>query len=905
MSAFLRKLYWRLLRRRKEADLREELQFHLEEDAADRTDRGLDADRARLAAARELGNRALVEEDTRATWGWTWIEQLAQDLRYAARTIRAARLFSGLAIVSLALGIGANTAIFSFMDAVLLRSLPVAHPESLVTLSTVTKQSEVHGVSRHDDSFLDPAEGYGDGVFAYPAFESLRDNVAAFSDIFGFQNAGNLHTVVGSDADLANTEYVTGNYFAALGIPPAAGRLLLPDDDRAAAPAVAVTSYAFAERFFGSADRAPGRQIMLNGQPFLVTGVTPPAFSGADPAIFPAIYVPMHAVLLPAVDSIHTGTTSFTDPNFEWLIVMARLKPGVSRAQAQAIAAPKFSEWMRTVNTERNRTDLPRLLVRDGSSGLNGVRYRYASALFILLGVVVLILAIACANIANLLLARSAARRREIAVRLSLGAGRWRIVRQLLTESVLISVLGGALGTAFAVWGIRALTVLLAGGREDFTLHPAVNWRVLAVTAGVSILTGILFGFAPALHATRGNLVPGLKEPRVGRGGRAVLSSRALMAAQFGLGLAILVAAGLFVQTLSRLESVPLGFNPENVLTFRVDAGQAGHPADDVPGFYNRLRTRLAGIPGVRGASLSELALLDGRMFTGVSAAGKSQASLILGVGAGFHSAMEVPMLSGREIGERDMTGPPHAAVVNQAFVKVFFDGKNPLGQHVTLRNDCGCTLEIVGVSADVLMGNNVKSRRGPELFYPFQGAAVIEGMTFELRTGGDPMAYASTVRQLVREVDPHLPVSELRTERAVIDGTLNREVLFARLCTGFALLALAIACVGLYGTMSYHVARRTSEIGVRMALGAPRRAVLWMVLRQVLAMAAAGLAIGIPAALLGSKLIAAFLYEVGPRDPVTLCVAAASLLTAAVLAGFLPARQASRIDPITALRHE
>jgi predicted permease len=686
----------------------------------------------------------------------------AQDLRYAVRAIGAARLFSGLAIVSLALGIGANTAIFSFLDAIMLRSLPVARPESLVTLSTVTKESEVHGVSRHDDTFLDPAEGYGDSVFAYPAFERLSADIGMFSDVFGFQNAGNLHVTVGSDADLANTEYVTGNYFTGLGISAAAGRLLQPDDDRPGAPAAIVASHAFARRFFGDADRAPGQQIRLNGQPFVIAGVTPPSFSGTDPGIVPALYVPMHAILLPSTDTVRAGTTSFTDPNFEWVIVMARLRPGVTRAQAQAALAPPFSNWMRTVNTERNRADLPRLLVRDGSAGLNGVRYRYANALVILFAVVILILAIACANIANLLLARATARRREIAVRLSLGAGRFRIIRQLLTESVLISALGGVLGTLLAIWGIRALTLLLASGREDFTLRPDVNWRVLAATAGLSLLTGILFGLAPALHATRGNLVPGLKEPRTGRTGRSVKLSRALMAGQFALGLAILVAAGLFVQTLAHLEAVPLGFNPENVLTFRVDASQAGHPTADVPAFYNRLRTRLAAVPGVRGASLSELALLDGRTATGVSAAGKSQASLIFGVGAGFHSTMQVPMLSGREIGERDVTGPPRTAVVNQAFVDKFFNGKNPLGQSVTMRNDCGCTLEIVGVSADVLMGNNVKSRRGPELFYPFHGAAVLEGVTFELRTDGDPMAYASIVRQLVREADPRLPISRV-----------------------------------------------------------------------------------------------------------------------------------------------
>lgn len=909
MKVFLRKLTWLGRRRQKEAELREELQFHLDEDADERRADGIDAADADLAARREFGNRARIAEDTRAVWGWRIVEQLLQDVRYGWRALRANAAFSTLAILSLALGIGANTAILSFMDAILLRSLPVAHPEALVVISTRTNAAEVSGMNFHDDSFLGPNDGYGDSVFAYPSFEMLRTNTGVLADVFGFQSAGTLHVVIGNRADLIKTEYVSGNYFSALGVSTTVGRLLNPQDDRPGAPAVVVLSTGAARRLFGSVDDAAGREIQLNGYSVTVAGVAPPAFSGVDPGDVPDAYIALHTMLLPALDVFHAGrgNMAFSDPNFEWVVTMGRLRPGVSRAQAEAVLAPQLSTWMRTINTSRNRADLPRLLVRDGGAGLNGVRQRYSEALFVLLAVATLILAIACANIANLLLARATARRREIAVRLSLGAGRWRIVRQLLTESVLLASVGGALGAAVAAWGIGALTRLLASGRDDFVLQPSLNWRVLGVTAGISLLTGVLFGLVPALQATTGNTVPALKESRAGRAtSRTAAVSRALIALQFALGLVILVAAGLFVRTLSSLESIPLGFNRDHVLTFRLDANQAGHPRADVPAFYNDVRARLAAIPGVRSASLSQFALLAGRIFTGVSLPGqKPQTSLVFGVGPAFHTTMQVPLIAGREIDEHDVTGTPQVAVVNQAFVHTFFNDADPIGQHVSLHNQCGCSLEIVGVSGDVLMGNTVTSRRGPELFFPFRGAGAAAAMTFDLRTVDDPATYANAVRQVVGDADPHLPISELRTERMLVDGTLNREVVFARLCTGFALLALVIACIGLYGTMSYHVARRTSEIGIRMALGAPRRRVVWMILGQVLALAIAGLVIGVPSALLGSKLIASFLYDVKPRDPTTIAIAAAALFCAAAFAGFLPARNASRIDPVIALRHE
>jgi macrolide transport system ATP-binding/permease protein len=374
MKAFFRKLAWLAHRRDKEAQLRAELEFHLGEESEERMSEGRSPAEARLEALRELGNVTRVAEEARAAWGWTLAEQFAQDLRYALRNMASNKTFSALAILSLALGIGANTAIFSFMDSILLRSLPVNHPERLVILGFWTKENEVHGMNMHDDSFLPAKTGYGDSVFSYAAFAMFQSKNRIFSDVFGYQGAGDLHFAAGDRAEIARTEYVTGNYFQALGVPPAAGRLIVHDDDHAGAGPVAVISYALSQRRFGSAENATGKSVHINQHPFTVIGVAPPHFFGADPAMAPDVYIPIHSILTLAGEGF--ARQCFTDANTEWIVTMARLRPGVSRAQAQDVLAPQLAQWMRTVNTERNRADLPRLIVRDGGAGLNGVRYQ-------------------------------------------------------------------------------------------------------------------------------------------------------------------------------------------------------------------------------------------------------------------------------------------------------------------------------------------------------------------------------------------------------------------------------------------------------------------------------------------------------------------------------------------------
>jgi macrolide transport system ATP-binding/permease protein len=912
MTPLFRKLTWWVHRRRKEDELREELEFHLANEADERQADGLTREEARRAACRDLGNAALVREDTRTLWSWIVLEQLAQDIRYGLRAMAASKTFSAMAILSLALGIGANTAIFSFMDSILLRSLPVPEPQSLVILSWRTPQREMYGSNRHNNSFADPNGGYVGGIFSYPAFELLRNYDSVFSVVFGYQGAGDLTLTVRGQAELARTEYVSGDYFRGLGIPPAAGRLIGPEDDRAGAPGTVVVSFASSQKWFGGPDNAPGQSIRINNLAFTVIGVAPPEFFGADPGGPPDVYVPMHANLL--LDGRNYSAATYLDANYDWVVPMARLRPGISASQAQTAVAGQFSQWARTARPKRRADNVPTLLVREGSGGLDGLRRTYSKPLYILLTLVGLILTIACANIANLLLARAAARRREIALRLSLGAGRFRIVRQLLTESVLLAVLGGTLGVVFAIWGIRFLTLLLANGRENFTLHAELNWHVLAVVGGLSVLTGLLFGLAPALQSTRTDVAPALKESRTGdaRGPRwrGPGLSRTLMVLQIAFTLLVLVAAGLFVRTLSNLASIQLGFNRENLLTFQLNARQAGHTEPEIVPFYNDLRRQFGSIPGVRAASLSSHAVIGmGTSGTGVSASGSTPVnSSILNIGSAFFTTMEIPLLLGREIDERDRAGAPLVAVVNEAFARRSFGDRNPLGQHLAIPRMCpNCDIEIVGVSANSLYGDLKAAAPPPTLYLSFEQSVwgPVQGMVYNLRTAGNPLNYVTAVRELVQRADPLLPLADVKSQRARIDQTINQEIVFARLCTAFALLALAIACVGLYGTMSYNVARRTGEIGIRMALGAQRGRVIWMVLREVLVLAAVGLAIGLPAALAASRLVESFLFGMTPDDPLALAGSAVTLAGAAILAGYLPARHASRIDPMIALRHD
>ncbi len=614
MSAFFRKLGWLMKRHSKEDQLDAELQFHLSEEAEQLRQAGLAEEEARWAARRELGNLAAVREETRATWSWTLLEQFAQDLHYAARTLLHNPAFTILAALSLALGIGANTAIYSFMDALLMRSLPVRDPGSLVVLNWhVMGKKSIHDSVVHTESgyfYNDPKTGKTTPIFPYPAFELLRKSTDVLSVLFAYRPAGKMTIMIQGQAGIAAGEYVSGDYFRGLRLVPAAGRLIIGDDDRAAGSGVVVLSYAFAESRFGDAASAAGRQVLINNVPFTAIGVAPPGFFGVDPAAAPDFYLPMHADLLlnREQDPLTNPAREYLDEHYYWIEMMGRLRPGVTMAQAQAALAPVFEGWAATTATnDTERKNLPEFLLKPGAGGLDNLRREYSQPLYVLLAMVGLILAIACANIANLLLARATARRREMAVRLSMGAGRWRVIRQLLTESLLLAATGGAAGILFAMWGVRFLKLLLASGSDDFTLHAELNWHVLAAAAALTTITGLLFGLAPALQATRVDVMPVLRETRAGeqrtRGRLRFGLSGMLVVAQIAISLLLLVGAGLFLRTLSALQSLEVGFQRENLLTFTLNARQAGHRDPEIISFYRDLQERFAAVPGVRSAT--------------------------------------------------------------------------------------------------------------------------------------------------------------------------------------------------------------------------------------------------------------------------------------------------------------
>ena len=932
MISFFRKLGWLARRRSKEDQLAAELQFHLEEEAEERQATGMGAEEARWAALRELGNPGMVREETRATWSWTPLEQLLQDLRYGARTIVRNPAFTILAALSLALGIGANTAIYSFMDALLMRSLPVADPGSLVVLKWhITGKKNVDDSVLHDISgnvHDDPRTGLTSAVFPFPAFDLLRKSNDVLSVLFAYHPARRLNAMIQGQAEVTSGEYVSGDYFRALDLVPAAGRLIAGDDDRKGAPGVVVLSYGFARRRFGDAASAAGRPVLINNTPFTAIGVAPPGFFGVDPSKAPDLYLPFHADLLLNPAPGPGPTDRYQDEHYYWTEMMGRLRPGVTMARARARLASVFEAWVATTSTsEPERRNLPEFLLQDGATGLDNLRRAYSQPLYILLGMVGLILAIACANIANLLLARATARRREMAVRLSMGAGRWRVIRQLLTESLMLAVLGGAAGILFAVWGIKFLTSVLAAGSETFTLHAELSVGVLAAASLLTVMTGLLFGLAPALQATSVDPMAVLKESRTGgprfRAWSGFSLGRMLVVSQMAICLLLLVGAGLFVRTLSNLQSLDVGFERENILLFKVNARQAGHRDPEILSFYSDLEKRLAAIPGVRSASMANSPLIgEGAWGWPVVPLGKERpekapsghgsgsartATRVLGTGSGFFSTMHIPLLAGREFDERDRMGAP-VAIVNEAWVKANLEGRNPVGQRVTsfgLREKPQ-EMEVIGLARNARY-DDLTGEFPAVVYVPFgQNLDVpVDEMTFFLRTVGNPLGYASAVREIVHDADARIPVTGLSTQVTQIEREMTPQMLFARLCTAFAMLALTIACVGLYGTTSYAVARRMGEIGIRMALGAQRGTVVWMVLRDVLVLAFLGLAISLPVALGASKFVESLLFGVKPGDPWAMMAAMAILLSAALVAGYLPARKASRIDPMTAVRHE
>jgi predicted permease len=905
--------------KRRRAELDDEIRFHLEAEADERQEAGVSAGEARRAARLDFGNVAVIAEDTRAAWVWTTVEQLLQDTRFAIRTLSKTRAFTATAVSCLALGIGANTLLYSLTDAILLRQLPVTDPQTLVRMTWRTPQGENHGTSRHDSNFRDPSAGYTSGVFSHAAFELFERHDDIFSSVFAYQSTVPLSLTIHDQTGTATGEYVSGSYFHGLGIVPVAGRMLGDDDDRTGAQPVVMITAALADSRFGGAGAAVGQTVYVNNAPFAVAGVVPRTFFGTDPGVTPDVYVPLRSTfVIEASRPIESLRARFDDPGEGWLEVMARRRPEVSLERAQATLAPPFQELTTRVKETGGRwRQAPALALVPGGQGIDGLRRGYTTPLLLLMALAGLILLLACSNIANLLLARSAARAREIAVRMSLGAGRARVMRQLLTESLVLSCAGGLVGIGIAVLGEQVVTAFLTNGQSDFTLHAGLNWRVLFFASGLSVVTGVVFGVAPAIRSTSRVLLPAIRDARsmpVPGSSRRSHLPRAIVVFQVAATLVLLVVSGLFARTLAGYAAIDLGFNPDRVLTVMVNARQAGLDVDGAIRMYGDLQRRFAAMPGVVAVGLSEAAIVgDGTSSTTVVPAGHEpkESVSILNVGAGFLGTIEAPLARGREIGEIDTRpGAKPVVVVSEAYARAYFGDANPVGQLVRIPTDsprvAPLGFEIVGVARDLRYGRLLVER--PRIVYiPFSQNIFdqLSEMVFSIRTISDPLRYEKPVRQIVHDANSRIPVTRVATQANLIDRVIATPILLTRLCVTFAILALTIAIVGLYGSVAYDVSRRTPEIGVRIALGARRGQIAQLVLGNIFVLAAAGVVLGVPGALFASSFARVYLFGVTSGDPVTIAGATGVLLGAALIAAYGPARTAARLDPVSALRRE
>ena len=865
-----------------------------------------------------------------------------QDLRYGARMLIKTPGFTAIAVLSLALGIGANTALFSVVDALLLKMLPVREPERLVLFRSVAPRGFSPG-SYNGNSTTDQATGERTMTsFAYQSFQRMRQQQNAeevLSDIFAFGSVGMTANADGR-ADVVTGQAVSGNYYMGLGVQALLGRTLTDDDDKPAASPVAVLSYRYWQQRFDGSNSVIGKQVNLNNVAFTIIGVTSPGFEGAGQAgstqdiTIPIAWEPQ----------IYTDRqrSQLNGAGVWWLRVMGRLKPGATAEAARAQLENAFHQSVVEHRSARQAqaqatggnaiSDLdpkqyPRLFLDPGGQGEMSARRYYAPSLYMLLGVVGLVLLIACANVANLLLARAAARQKEIGIRLALGAGRFRLVRQLLTESVLLSCLGGLTGIVFAFWikdGLLAVSDW--GGRSMRALEPRLDWRVLGFTVGLSLLTGIIFGLAPAWRSTKVDLTPALKDS--GRGSSAAsrsLLSRGLVVLQVGLSLLLLVGAGLFLRTLVNLQRVDPGFNTRNLLLFGITPGFIGYKDEKLAQLYQQLAERLEGLPGVRKVTFSTSTLLSSSsssrsvylrdaLNAAPDAEGRIKASgpgYINHVRENFLEAMEIPLLAGRTLRPQDDARTPKVVVVNQTFANKYFPNENPIGKRFTFDTKKPDEVEIVGLAKDAKYTRQ-RDEIPPTAYIPWrQDLGSIIGVTMEVRTAGEPTASVAAVREAVREVEPNLPLNNIRTQTEQNDQTLAMERLLAKLVTLFGVLAQLLAAIGLFGVLAYAVSQRTREIGIRMALGADRRDVLKMILRQGMTLALIGVALGLAAAYLITKYLEnqlnlkTMLYGVQVNDPLTYGVIAGVLTLVALFACFIPARRAAMVDPMIALRYE
>jgi putative ABC transport system permease protein len=882
-----------------ENNLDDELKFHVEMKTREYVAEGMSPQDARAAALRQFGNVMRTKETARSAWSFPALESILQDIRYGLRQLRRNPGFTAVAVLTLGLGIGANTAIFSLIDAVMLRMLPVERSEELMQVQ-----------------YGDPSWS-GEGVgFTNPLWEQVRDRQDVFSGVFAW-GTEKFDLARGGAAHFADGIWVSGDFFNTLRLRPAAGRLISNADDQRDCRSVTVLSYGFWQDRYGMAHEAIGSTLSLNNHPFEVIGVAPPGFFGMNVGEKFDVAVPICSA------AILDGKEGRLDSrSWWWLNLAGRLSPGTSRRQATArlkvlspsiFAAAMPQDWSADMQRDFEKHTLA---AAPGSTGLSGLRRQFKEPMLVLMAVVGLVLLIACANIAGLILTRAAARTREIAVRQALGAGRLRLIRQLLTECVLLSAAGAILGVLFANWGAAVLVHYISTWRNAVYLDLSLDGRVLGFTAAVAALSCILFGLSPALRSSKVSLVSAMQGNRAREGERPgrLRAHKWIVSSQLALSLVLLVGAGLLLRSFAKLATLDVGFDRNNVVLVRADLKTAKVPPERQLATFEQIEARLGALPGVGSVGRSVITPISGagwneaiRTDWSKALKGDDVLSWFNCVSPGYFQTLRIPLLAGRNFGSGDTKTSPPVAIINQTLARRFFPNLNPLGK--TFRRDDaagkpGPPIEVVGLVEDAQY-TEVRAGREPTAFLPAtQLPEMFQTETFELRTTIPPSALVRPVQAAVADVNKEVPL-EFHTLAEQVSDSLVQERLLAVLSAFFGFLALVLAMVGLYGAISYMVTQRQAEFGIRMALGAPSRQIFRLVMVEVAAILATGILTGALIAFATTRVLQKLLFGLDARDPVTLAGAAVLLSAVAVIAGYFPARRATKVDPMVALRYE
>jgi predicted permease len=895
-----------------ENEMDAELRFHLESYVEDLVERGMTRDAAERQARVEFGGIAVHKEEMRASLGLRLWDDLRADLLYAMRMLWKSPGFTAIAVGSLALGIGANTAIFTVAKAVLLDRLHVPHSEELLLFHWIApKQSVVHHSWGDWDTL--PGNRQTSTSFPYPVYQQLRAHNQALQDLFAFKGVGQLTATVDGEAGVVQGEMVSGNYYRELDVQTSLGRPLGPADDATpGSGAVVVISDSYWAKQFARSPSVVGKVLYLNSKLFTIVGVNPPGFTGAKNAhASPEVFVPfsIQPVLMPRGQGTVQGSI-LDDSQMWWMQIMARRKSDFSVQTAVAALNVQFASIVRAGVKIKKGEAIPQIVLADGSRGLNESARYLTEPVYVLTALAGLVLLLACANIANLLLARSSARQREMSVRLALGASRGRILRQVFTESVTLSLLGGAAGFVLGFLGRNAIPHLMSSPWEPLPVVGGFDWGVFGFTASVSILTGLLFGLAPAWKATRTQVNSSLKDnAQTTTHRRRGFAGKVIVTFQVALSTLLVVGAVLFARTLANLDSVDPGFRADHLLLFAIQQPRSQYPVPKDVTLHRELEQKLATVPGVESVTLSSGALIANNIdeddFTPLDRPNSKKedtGQYNSTVGEHFFATMGIPVLAGRDFNAGDTETSPKVAVINLALAHAVFPGENPIGKRFRSSN---VVFQIVGVCVNTHY-DSLRKEPPPTFYLPYrQLPGVAYGMTYEVRTNGNPTSLVPLLRRAVQSVDKNLPLIDVRTQEQQIAATVRDERMFADLTAAFGLLALTLASIGIYGIMAYTVSRRTNEIGIRLALGAQARQILSMVLGEAFWLAAAGVAAGLGAALFLTRFLRTMLYGLKPNDPATLVCAATLLFAVALLAGWVPARRASRVQPMQALRHE